>query len=447
MDHTSEATEAGAAPRPAARRAAKRRGRGIALTGLLLLGLAVLIAVGAVPRLQRRTELANAARETVTAVPSVAVTVPTAGARVSDVVLPGSVQAIQETPIYSRVDGYLKRRLVDLGDRVQAGQVLAEIDTPDLDQQLAQARAALASTEAALAQARSGLLQAQATLRHNRAQLEYTQTVLGRWGELRKRGLVAEQDVDDKRVAFESSRADVDAGEANVGALESNVAAAQANTEASRANVQRLVELQSYQKVRAPFAGVITVRNVDPGALIATGSSSTNMPMFRLAQTDDLRVLVNVPQTFVTAMRPGLRVHILVREFPGKTFDATVFGNAGALDPASRTLLTELRMPNAGGAIRPGMYADARFNVERDHPPLVIPTSALIVRTGTPQVAVVGPDDKIRIHNVELGRDFGVTIEVTQGLAAEDRLVVTPPDGVQQGMPVKPVAAPKPKGA
>jgi multidrug efflux pump subunit AcrA (membrane-fusion protein) len=372
---------------------------------------------------------------------------PAPGPRVADVVLPCSLQAIQETPIYSRVDGYLKRRLVDLGDRVQAGQVLAEIDTPDLDQQLAQARASLASTEAALAQARSGLLQAHASLRHNRATLEYTQTVLGRWGELRKRGLVAEQDVDDKRVAFESSRADVEAAEANVGALEANVTAAQANTEASRANVQRLVELQGYQRVRAPFAGVVTVRNVDTGALIATGSTSTNTPMFRLSQTDDLRVLVNVPQTFVNAIRPGATVKLLVREFPGRTFDAKVFSNAGALDPASRTLLTELRMHNAGDVIRPGMYADVRFNVERDNPPLLIPTSALIVRTGSPQVAIVGPDDKVRIQAIELGRDFGITIEVTQGLDAKDRLIVTPPDGVQQGMKVKAVAPPKPKGA
>jgi RND family efflux transporter MFP subunit len=356
--------------------------------------------------------------------------------------LPGSIQAIQEAPIYSRVDGYLKRRLVDIGDRVQAGQVLAEIDTPDLDQQLAQGRATAAASEASLAQSRSALQQARATLQHNRATSDYARTNLSRWRALRDRNLVAQQDVDDRQIAFDSSQADVDAAQANVESLQSSVIAAQANVDASRANVQRLVELQAFQRVRAPFAGVITVRFVDAGALIGAGSSTTTTPMFRLAQTDDLRVFVNVPQTFMTSITPGMRVQILVREFPKKPFDGAVANASGALDSASRTLLTEVRMRNAEGTLRPGMYADVKLHLERDHPPLVIPTSALIIQASGPRVAVLGPDQKVRFQSVELGRDYGATVEIARGIEPGDQVITAPPDGLHEQSVVRVAPAP-----
>ena len=363
--------------------------RALRLTLLGLFGLAVLLAIGILPRLQRHTELAEAVKATRSSALVVSVVKPTPGARVADLMLPGSIQAIQEAPIYSRVDGYLKRRLVDIGDRVTSGQVLAEIDTPDLDQQLAQARAAAASSEASLAQSRSALQQARATLQHNRATSEYARTNLSRWRALLDRHLVAQQDVDDRQIAFDASQADVDAAQANVEALQSSVIAAQANVDASRANVQRLVELQGFQRVRAPFAGVITVRFVDAGALIGAGSTTATTPMFRLAQTDDLRVFVNVPQTFMTSITPGMRVQLLIREFPKKPFDGVVSNSSGALDTASRTLLTEVRVRNADNALRPGMYADVKLHVERDQPPLLIPTSALIIQATGPRVAVL----------------------------------------------------------
>jgi RND family efflux transporter MFP subunit len=416
----------------------------MALLGLF--GLAVLLVIGIVPRIQRHSELAEAVKAARSSALVVSVVKPTPGARTADFMLPGSIQAIQEAPIYSRVDGYLKRRLVDIGDRVQSGQVLAEIDTPDLDQQLAQARAAAAGSEASLAQARSGLQQARATLQHNHATAEYARTNLSRWRALRERNLVAQQDVDDRQIAFDSSQADVAAAEANVESLQSSVIAAQANVDASRANVQRLIELQAFQRVRAPFAGVITVRFVDAGALISAGSSSTTTPMFRLAQTDDLRVFVNVPQTFMTAIVPGMRVQVLVREFPQKPFEGLVANASGALDTASRTLLTEVRVRNAESTLRPGMYADVKLHVERDHPPLLIPTSALIIQAAGPRVAVLGPGQRVRFQSVELGRDYGTTVEIVRGIEAADQVVTSPPDGLHEDSVVRVAPAPAPRG-
>ena len=423
-----------------------RRGRGRALRLVLLglFGLAVLLIIGIVPRMQRHSELAEAVKATRNSALVVSVVTPTPGARTADFMLPGSIQAIQEASIFSRVDGYLKRRLVDIGDRVESGQVLAEIDTPDLDQQLAQARAAAAASDASLAQARSGLQQGRATLQHNRATVEYARTNLSRWRALRERNLVAQQDVDDRQIAFDSSQADVDAAQANVESLQSSVIAAQANVDASLANVQRLIELQAFQRVRAPFAGVVTVRFVDAGALISAGSSSTTTPMFRLAQTDDLRVFVNVPQTFMTSISPGMRVQVLVREFPKKPFEAVVANASGALDTVSRTLLTEVRLRNQAGTLRPGMYADVRLHLERDHPPLIIPTSALIIQATGPRVAVLGPEQKVRFQSVELGRDYGATVEILRGIEPEDRVITSPPDGLSESSVVRIAPAPAP---
>jgi membrane fusion protein, multidrug efflux system len=422
-------------------------GRVTRILSVTVVGLVSLVVVGTAPRPWRHEEPAAAVRTMNTSAPSVTVMVPPRAPRTTDLVLPGTIQAIQETAIYARVDGYLKRRLVDIGDRVQSGQVLAEIDTPELDQQLSQAKATLAQAEATLAQARSGLQQARATLQHNQAQLAYNRTNLSRWRTLKEKELVAQQDVDDRQVLADSGQADVDAAQANVDALQASVAAADANVTANRANVQRLVDMQSFQTVRAPFPGIITVRNVDNGALISAGSVTGNTPLFRMAQIDNLRIFVNVPQTFVTAITPGLGAQLVVREFPQQVFSAQVVSTAGALDPNSRTLLTEVRMHNEGGLLRPGMYTDVKFHLTRPDPPLNIPSSALIIRSGPPSVATVGPDNRIRLRLVQLGRDYGTTVEVIQGLTEQDRLVVAPPDGLQDGTVVNPVASAAISGA
>ncbi|HXJ79084.1 MAG TPA: efflux RND transporter periplasmic adaptor subunit [Candidatus Methylomirabilis sp.] len=427
-------------PRDPGPSGSKRRGGAWRWLVVGVLALSALLAVGIVPRMARRAELAENARAAEKE-PLVTVVTPVVAPRTADLTLAGNIQAVQETAIYSRVDGYLKHRHADIGDRVEAGQVLAEIDTPELDQQLVQARATLAQAEAALAQARATLQQARASLQHNRATADYNRTNLKRWSELLSKSLVAQQDVDDRQVLLDSSVADVQAGEANVDALQASLIAAQANVDANRANVQRLLELQAYQQVRAPFAGVITVRNVDGGALITSGSTTTNTPMFRLAQTGTLRVFMNVPQTFMTSISPGLPVILLVREFPQRTFTGAVTSVSGALDPASRTLLTEIRVPNNEGILRPGMYGDVRLHIERTNPPLLIPSSALIIRAEGPRVVVVDANRKVRLQPVELGRDYGATVEVVAGLTVQDGLVPTPTEALRDGVSVRLAAA------
>ena len=411
------------------------------LAVIMLIGVIGLVAVGILPRVRRHQDLEAAARAVKDGVPVVNVILPVRGKPDAEFMLPGTIQAIQETAIYARVDGYLRRRLVDIGDRVVAGQVLAEIDTPELDQQLYQAKATLAQARAARAQAVASLEQARSALVHTQAQLEYNGTNLSRWRTLKERELVAQQDVDDRQVLVTTAQADVKAAQANVVALEASVAAADANVVSNQANVQRLLEMQSFQKIRAPFPGIVTVRNVDNGALISAGSATSNTPLFRMAQIDSLRIYVSVPQTFVTDVKPGLVAELVVREFPQRVFTGRVVSTAGALDPTSRTLLTEVRIQNDGELLRPGMYTDVRFHLVRSDPPLVIPSSALIIRSGPPRVAVVGADSRVRFPLIQLGRDFGTTVEVVGGLSERDRLLVTPSDTLQEGAAVKVAAS------
>ena len=393
------------------------------LLALTVVVMVILAVIGFAPRLWRERQLRATVRDAETMAPPVTVALARRAPTVTDLVLPGSIQAVQETAIYARVDGYLRRRLVNIGDRVQSDQVLAEIDTPEITQQLYQAKAALA-------QAVSALEQARATLQHNETQLEYNRTNLTRWRTMKDRNLVAQQDVDDRQVQVNSGQADVAAGQANV-------AAAEANVTANKANVERLTYLQSFQKVRAPFAGVITVRNVDNGALIGAGSGTNTQPLFRMAQTDSLRIFVNVPQAYVASIAPGLKTEVAVREFPKKPFIAEVANLAGALDPVSRTMLTEVRMKNEGELLRPGTYADVKFQLTRSDPPLIVPASALIFRSGQPRVATVSGANKVRFQTVQLGRDYGTSVEVVDGLSEKDRLLIAPPDDLQDGDSVR----------
>ncbi len=415
--------------KPELSRSAMPEGRRVVRIVTLTVAFVVVLAViGFVPRLWRERQLRATVHQFEISTPAVTVAFPVRAPAVADLVLPGSIQAVQETAIYSRVDGYLRRRLVNIGDRVQAGQVLAEIDTPELDQQLYQAKAALA-------QAVSALQQVRAALQHSEAQLEYNRTTLERWRTMKERNLVAQQDVDDRQVQ-------VNAGQADVAAAEANVAAAEANVTANRANVERIANLQSFQKIRAPFSGVITVRNVDAGALISSGSGANTQPLFRIAETDSLRIYINVPQAYVASIKPGLTTELAVHEFPQRHFAAQVASLAGALDSVSRTLLTEVRMVNKGDLLRPGMFAEVKFHLTREDPPLTIPASALILRSGPPRVAIAVGANKVRFQNVQVGRDYGALVEVVDGLSEKDRILVAPPDDLQDGDAVRIIEKP-----
>jgi RND family efflux transporter MFP subunit len=422
-------------------------------TWRLLIGVVlvvILLGIGVLPRLRQNAELVAASTAPDAGLVQVSVVPPRRSDGPIDLVLPSNIQAIEETTIYARTNGYVRERYVDIGAPVTAGKVLAQIDTPELDQELSQARAALAQTRSALAQARASYAQAQANLSQSRAGLEqskanesFAKVTAERFGKLERDELVAHQDADEKRTALAAasattavSQANVAAMEANLGALEASVEAARANVAASEANVQRLLALQSFQRVEAPFAGIITARGIDRGALITSGSGNGATWMFRIAHIENLRIFVNVPQTFVRSIIPGHEAQVLVPEFPTRPFVGKIASTAGALDPTSRTLLTEVRLKNDDHALMPGMYAQVKFSLVPADTVWVIPATTVIARSAGPQVLDVRRDGTVHYLGVQLGRDFGQTVEVVAGLRGSERLVLSPPDGLKEGMRV-----------
>jgi RND family efflux transporter MFP subunit len=338
-------------------------------------------------------------------------------------VLPGNIQAVTEAPILARAEGYIKRRMVDIGDRVKAGQPIAEIEAPELDQQLLQAKASLQQTQAALEQALANQQQ-------GKANQELARVTADRWKNLAAKGVVSRQENDQYQAQFQAQTA-------NLQALEKAVSAARSNIAAAEANVARLDEVQSYRVVKAPFDGVVTLRNVDVGALVNAGSTL----LYRIAQTGTLRIYVNVPQTNASSMRPGQAAQLSVSNLPGRRFTGTIARTANALDPTSRTMLVEVQVPNNDGALLPGMYAQVDLSSARAEAPLLIPGDALIVRADGTQVAVVRADQTVHLQKIEIGRDYGDRLEVTGGLQQDDTIIVNPGDAVREGVKVSTVPA------
>ncbi len=351
---------------------------------------------GLVPRWRHNQALRTETREL--AIQTVSVVAPAPGKAAAGLTLPAEVKPFLEAPIYARASGYLKRWLVDIGAQVKAGNLLAEIDSPELNQELAQARAQLAQAEAALALAR---------------------TTAARWADLLKTASVSEQEAAEKAADLELKAA---------------------NVEAARANVHRLEELQAFEKVNAPFDGTITARETDVGELIAAGS---NKELFRLAQTATLRVYVRVPQTAARGVTPGQTAEMTIPELPGRVFPANVVRTSGAMSASSRTLLTELQVENPQGEILCGSYAQVRFTEARLEAPLTLPSNTLLFRSQGTQVGVVGPDGKVELRRVTLGRDFGPTVEVVGGVTPSDRVILNPADSLVSGAMVRVAAGPQ----
>jgi RND family efflux transporter MFP subunit len=357
----------------------KRIRRG--LTAPVLFGtfgvLLALFATGFVPRWRANTALANSVRDQR---PTVTVISSQRPANDATLVLPGSTQGIQEAAIYARTNGYVKQWKVDIGETVQQGQLLAEIETPEVDQQLAQTKA-----------------------NHDIAKL-----TAERWADLVAKKVVSKQEYDQNEKAYE----------------------------AAKANYEQLQRLQGFQKIVAPFAGVITARNIDNGDLVSAGTSGQPAPLFRIAQADVLRIYVDVPQTQSRLITPGQSAAVVVREIPNKTFDAKVVRTARAIDPASRTLRTELQIPNAYGELFPGMYAEVKFILPQDPHTLIVPGNAVMIRAEGPKVLVVGAKNTIRSRAVKLGRDLGDKIEIASGLDPSESLVANPTDALHDGTEV-----------
>jgi RND family efflux transporter MFP subunit len=402
---------------------APRTTRRFGLLGLVLVFILIgLFAAGYLPRRKRQAELAAGASEAAARNRHVNVVAVHRSALTADTTLPGSIQAIDETPIYARADGYLTRRLVDIGDRVRAGQLLAEIESPELDQQIRQARAAIDESQASVLRARANLAQAQANLK-------LADLSLKRWSVLVAKGVLSKQEGDQKQ-------SDYDAQVANVRAAEAAITAADSAVRSSQANLQRLLELKGFCHVTAPFAGVITARNVDVGALITSGSSTSARQLFNLAQIDRLRIFVNVPQSFAPSVHVGETAEVAIQELPGKVSHGAVTRTANSLDQASHTLLTEVQVANPLHQLLPGMYAQVSFVLARPTPPLMIPSDALIVHRDGSYALTVGEDSAVHYHKVTLGRDYGASVEIASGLSGGEYIIVSPTDDLKEGQTV-----------
>ncbi|HEY6350181.1 MAG TPA: efflux RND transporter periplasmic adaptor subunit [Candidatus Angelobacter sp.] len=377
-----------------ARKTSAGRPKSHALRIVVALALLLLLAGGLAIGRRFSERKALAAETEKLALTTVAVVRPSAEPASDELTLPAQLQAYVESPIYSRTNGYLLHWYKDIGTHVKKGDLLADIDTPEVDQELSQAKAAREQIA---------------------AQLELAKSSAERWTNLRKTDSVSQQEADQEINAYKQS---------------------QANLAASDANVRRLQQMESFKHIYAPFAGVITQRNTDVGALINAGSS-VQKGLFNLAQVDPLRVYVSVPQTYSPSVRQGMAAYIQLEEYPGQKFGGKIVRTADAIDPATRTLLTEVDVDNRDGHLLPGAYAQVHFAVPVQTVRMAIPVNALLFRPEGPRVAVVGPNQKIQLKAVIIGRDFGTRLEILGGLDSGDNIVVNPPDSLEEGQQVR----------
>jgi len=393
------------------------------LIGLGALGvLIVLLAIGIIPRVRNQRELAAAASRVNSTAPEVYVVRPQL-ASAAALSLPGTTQAIRDAIIYARTSGYLARRHVDIGDRVSAGQLLAEVASPEIEQQLRQAQA--------------DLQQSDKNLDLQKANLELARTTMARYQAADAEGAVAKQALDQSVAAHRTAQA--------------AVAAAEANVQSNRANVQRLHEMTGFQRVVAPFAGTVIQRNVDEGALITAGSpvnntavapsSVTGAPsgLFEVAQIDTLRVFVNIPQPYAPNVRAGLSVQVRVRGQLQEPVAATVSRTASAFDPGTRTLLTQVDIPNVSHRMLPGMFVYVDFTIGPSGTRWRVPATAMIFDAQGTRVVVVGPGNKLHFQPVVVGRDLGTAIDIQAGLRGDEAVVQQPRVSLREGQAVTPI--------
>ena len=377
---------------PGGRPPPRKSRRGLIIAALAVVLVAVAIGNGIRGRIESEHVLAQTTETS--AVSSVKVVHPDVGAPNEELVLPGGIQAITDTPIYARTSGYLKRWTSDIGAHVKKGDLLAEIDTPEVDEQLRENRADLDT--------------AQATMR-------LAELTAKRNDELLKTRSIATQERDNASGAYE---------------------AAKANVASKQANVARLERMQSYEKVYAPFDGIITARNTDIGALIDAGANSAARELFHLSAIDKIRVFVSVPETYSRAVHPGDKAKVTLDEFPGEGFAGTLVRTANAIDPASRSLLVEIDIDNADGRLLPGAYAFVHLSLEKSVTSVTVPSNVLIFRKDGLRVAVVR-DGKATMVPVTIGRDYGDKVEVVSGLQPSDQVVLDPSDSLIDGTTVQ----------
>lgn len=366
-------------------------GKALTMVGVLVL---VLLIAGGFTLFERLGHSRALAKETEqNSVPTVAVVHPVAEKPDVELVLPGSLLAYKESPIFARTNGYLVRWYKDIGSRIKKGELLAQIDTPEVDQELNQGRAT-----------RLQIL----------SQMELAKISSERWESLRKSDSVSAQEADQQTSGYQQAKA---------------------NLVAADANVRRLEQLESFKNVYAPFNGVLTRRNVDPGALINAGAGGKEL--FDLAQVDTLRVYTSVPQAYAPYMKIGGKATITLQEYPGRKFEGTIARTAEAIDPATRTLLTEVDVPNNEGLLLPGSFGQVHFAVGANVQKLTVPVNAMLFRADGARVAVVGADGKVQLRPLVIGKDYGTKLEVLGGLETSEQVIINPPDSLENGQPVK----------
>ena len=374
----------------------QRPAKGAGLFKFLIAGVIVLVILGAFTLFQRRAQYHALAEETETlAIPTVAVTHPTAEVAQEDLVLPGTLQSYVESPIYARTNGYLQKWYHDIGTRVPKGELLADIDTPEVDQQLSQARADLNTSQ---------------------ANANLSRITSARYQDLIKTDGVSKQEVDNAVGDYEAKAATV---------------------KSSEANVRRLEELESFKHVYAPFSGVITKRNIDTGTLINAGNGGTQQELFILSQTDPIRVYVSVPEMYSPSVRGGLGAFLELAQYPGRQFEGKVVRTAEAIDPNSRTLLTEVDVPNKNAQLFPGGYAQVHLQVKIAASRVQVPVNALLFRAEGLRAVVIDANHKTHLRQLTIGRDYGTSLEVLQGLEPTDWIVLNPADSLDDGQQVR----------
>src|SRR6266704_6700996 len=430
QSHAPEPEGDGREPAPDERLVPRTRTRTMLVIGIGILGLfLILLAVGVVPRVRTHRELVVATQKAQNTPPEVYVIRP-APASEADLSLSATTQAIQDSIIYARTSGYLSKRYVDIGDQVTAGQLLAEIESPEIDQQLRQAKA--------------DLQQSQKNLDLQKANLDLARVTMARYQAADAESAVAKEAVDQSVSAHRTAQA--------------AVAAAEANVASNTANVQRLQELTSFERVLAPFNGTVIQRNVDVGALITAGSPTNNTAaaptsvsggangLFEIAQIDMLRVFVNIPQAYALNVNVGLAVQVAVRGQLMQPVTGTVTRTANALDPGTRTLLTEVDIPNQSRRLLPGMFVYVAFKIGPSGTHWRVPATAVVFDARGTRVAIVGPGNKLHFQDVVLGRDFGTSMDVQAGLQGNETIVKQPTVSLQEGQIVTPIESPDPSG-
>jgi RND family efflux transporter MFP subunit len=385
-DHNSSAI----APDASASQHAASSPQRVRLIGIVaLVVLALVVVLGVFTRISDARQLKT--WTDAQSVPTVNLVSPTSSKSGAPLELPGRIEAYARAPIYARISGYLKSWNVDIGTKVKAGQLLAEIETPDLDQQLLQAKADFASAQANEALA---------------------STTAKRWQSMLQSDSVSKQEVDEKTGDF---------------------TAKQALANAARANVERINAMKNYTRIVAPFDGVVTARNTDVGALINAGSGDNGEALFVVSDVRKLRVYVQVPQSYVPSIPAGAQATLSVPEYPGRTFDAKVEASAQAVNAASGSTLVQLAVDNADGKLMPGSFANVRFSIAADKGALRVPASALVFDDNGTRLATIGPDNRVKFKTISILHDYGKSVEVASGIAANDRVIDSPPDGLTDG--------------